>query len=70
MEPLDQGFNRLAWFLPYAFGLIGLGLVVFVARRWSTLSAEAAAGGREPASRPDADDPLSTRLDDELRDLD
>jgi cytochrome c-type biogenesis protein CcmH/NrfF len=70
MAPLDQGFNRLAWLLPYLFGAVGLGLVLVVAQRWSRERREAADG---TASTPvaDADDNgLSERLDDELRDLD
>src|SRR5688572_29366440 len=61
--PLDQGFNRLAWMLPYlAAGAALIGIVV-TARRWSRQAAPAA---------PDAglDPELSARLDDELRDLD
>ena len=33
--PVDKGFNRLAWFVPYALGATGLVLVGFVAVRWS-----------------------------------
>jgi cytochrome c-type biogenesis protein CcmH/NrfF len=72
MEPLDEGFNRLAWLLPYVFGIVGLGLVLAVARRWSGgpradgASVDAPPGEGEPA----ADAALAEKLDDELRDLD
>ena len=65
MAPIDTGFNRLAWFLPYAIGVVGAVGIVVAAKRWSH---------HEPASAyPDAsaqDTALKGRLDDELRDLD
>jgi cytochrome c-type biogenesis protein CcmH/NrfF len=63
--PIDRGFNRLAWLLPYlvaAAALIGIGVT---ARRWSRRTSPAVAGDAgllDPA--------LNARLDDELRDLD
>jgi cytochrome c-type biogenesis protein CcmH len=63
-EPLDEGFNRLAWALPYVLGTAALLLVVVIARRWSRPSA-AVAGTNYTV---DAD--LDARLDDELRNLD
>jgi cytochrome c-type biogenesis protein CcmF len=62
--PIDRGFNRLAWAVPYVvalFALIGVGIA---ARRWSHRPEAAAAGdaGMDAA--------LSARLDDELRNLD
>jgi hypothetical protein len=64
--PLDQGFNRLAWAVPYGLGLVGIAVVGGIAIRWSR--------GREPeapaaAPRP-AQPELEDRLDDELRELD
>jgi cytochrome c-type biogenesis protein CcmF len=71
MEPLDQGFNRLAWLLPYLFGAVGLGLIVTMAMRWSRQpGGSQAAETPAAADRSEADESLSTRLDDELRDLD
>ncbi|MCY4028250.1 MAG: cytochrome c-type biogenesis protein CcmH, partial [Acidobacteria bacterium] len=65
--PLDEGFNRLAWLLPYLIGagcLVGVGSL---AVRWSRRDAPA----EEAASLPEAEDAeLDARLDDELRDLD
>ena len=64
--PVDRGFNRLAWLLPYALGGGGLVLVGIAAIRWSRRPAAA------PAEAPAAprDPELEARLDDELRDLD
>jgi cytochrome c-type biogenesis protein CcmF len=61
--PLDHGFNRLAWLVPYLAAAFGLGGVLYTAHRW-TRPALAAAGeaGIDPA--------LDARLDDELRNLD
>ena len=65
--PIDEGFNRLAWALPYLFGAGGAAIVGLVAMRWS----------RRRNAEPDAvlpaaagEDSLRARLDDELRDLD
>ena len=62
-RPRDRGFNRLAWFFPYAVAAVGLAGIVFTARRWSRRN-EAA-----PAA-PIVDPTIDARLDDELRDLD
>jgi Cytochrome c-type biogenesis protein CcmF C-terminal/Cytochrome C biogenesis protein len=62
--PIDRGFNRLAWIVPYIAAVLALAGVIFTARRWSTRAVPAAAGeaGLDPA--------LSARLDDELNNLD
>jgi cytochrome c-type biogenesis protein CcmF len=61
--PIDQGFNRLAWALPYGVGIVMLGSIFLVARRWSHVApADTAAPAIDPT--------LDKRLDDELRDLD
>ena len=66
-SPIDEGFNRLAWFFPYLIGATGAASVAVVAFRWSRRDAAA----RLPQAQPDGDDPtLRARLDDELRDLD
>jgi cytochrome c-type biogenesis protein CcmF len=63
--PIDKGFNRLAWMVPYAIGFGGLLLmVVMAAMRWSRVQRPATAGG------PDLDADFNDRLDDELRNLD
>ena len=63
-EPLDEGFNRLAWAFPYVIGGGALLLVIAIARRWSR--PRAAVAGTDLTLDPD----LDARLDDELRNLD
>jgi cytochrome c-type biogenesis protein CcmF len=68
-RPIDRGFNRLAWFLPYAVGMIGVVVIGGVAWRWSHRAPNSA----EPPAAPlpsTASAALETQLDDELRDLD
>ena len=62
--PLNEGFNRLAWFVPYAVGAIALLGIFLTARRWARpVHAMAGDAGR-------LDPTLDARLDDELRNLD
>jgi len=63
-SPIDKGFNRLAWLVPYGVGAIGLVVVGMTARRWSRRR-EA-----EPQQQEPTDPALEERLDDELRNLD
>ena len=63
--PIDQGFNRLAWMIPLSLGVGGIGLVGFVAMRWSRRRDD------NPSADTAPEDPsVKERLDDELRDLD
>jgi cytochrome c-type biogenesis protein CcmF len=64
-QPIDKGFNRIAWALPYATGLAGVLLLGFAAVRLSKRTQTAA-----PAAAPAGNAALEQRLDDELRDLD
>ena len=64
-EPIDEGFNRLAWALPYLLGAAGLVTIVWTARRWSRPATVATPGLEAPI-----DPELDARLDDELRNLD
>ncbi|MBI4486525.1 MAG: cytochrome c-type biogenesis protein CcmH [Acidobacteria bacterium] len=64
--PLDKGFNRLAWLLPWAVGATGAIMVGFAAIKWSRRGSEA--GDEQEVS--EADEALDQRLDDELRNLD
>jgi cytochrome c-type biogenesis protein CcmF len=67
--PIDRGFNRLAWLLPYGGGLVGFALVAGVALRWTRRRQDAPPD--VPVSPFAAADPeLEGRLDDELRELD
>jgi cytochrome c-type biogenesis protein CcmF len=63
-SPIDTGFNRLAWLVPYGLAGSGLVLIGFIATRWSRRRASEA----EPPAAVDPD--LEERLDDELRNLD
>jgi cytochrome c-type biogenesis protein CcmF len=63
--PIDQGFNRLAWLLPYLVGATGLVVVGMTARRWSRRP-----GSTGPELSAPKDPDLEERLDDELRNLD
>jgi cytochrome c-type biogenesis protein CcmF len=66
--PIDRGFNRLAWAVPYAIGVIGLVFAGVFAVKWSRRAA-ATQSASATATRTD-EDTLQSRLDDELRDLD
>jgi cytochrome c-type biogenesis protein CcmF len=66
--PLDEGFNRLAWALPYVAGATGAALVGLVAFRWTRRHDNVPPAGTV-ADAP-VEDALAARLDDELRDLD
>ncbi len=61
--PIDKGFNRLAWIVPYVAAFAGLIAIVVTTRRWQR---PAALAGAESSIDPT----LSARLDDELRNLD
>jgi hypothetical protein len=63
--PIDRGFNRLAWIVPYAVGVLMLGGILLTARRWSHAPSTGV-----PAGDASLDPTLNERLDDELRDLD
>jgi cytochrome c-type biogenesis protein CcmF len=66
-SPIDKGFNRLAWLLPYLAGAVGVVTVGGLAVRWSRHApADHAARARVQPAPAD----LESRLDDELRDLD
>src|SRR5829696_10486899 len=67
-SPINKGFNRLAWLVPYMIGGTGALVVGAIALRWTRReeSAEEGAVLASPGSDPDREQ----RLDDELRDLD
>ena len=69
-SPIDRGFNRLAWAVPYVLGSAGLLFVGMVAVRWTRRHPEAPADARRGEAAEPADTALESRLDDELRDLD
>jgi cytochrome c-type biogenesis protein CcmF len=70
-SPIDKGFNRVAWALPYIAGATGAVIVGFVAVRWTRRDDEDTPAGAAEAPPIDTEDPaLRERLNDELRDLD
>jgi cytochrome c-type biogenesis protein CcmH/NrfF len=62
--PLDKGFNRLVWLLPWTLAATGAVAIGFAAVKWSKHPHEA------PATRDASDPAMDDRLDDELRNLD
>lgn len=69
-QPIDKGFNRLAWAVPYTVGSMGAVAAAFVAVRWArSKSKSAAASPASPVVTP-VDSALEDRLTNELRDLD
>jgi cytochrome c-type biogenesis protein CcmF len=64
-EPINRGFNRLAWLLPYGTGAAGVLILGAVAVRWTRRSHSGA-----PQEKSVVSAELESQLDDELRDLD
>ena len=67
-SPIDKGFNRLIWVLPYSLGVLAAGGLGYLAYRMSRRPMPAAAGGAPSGLAADTD--LQDKLDDELRNLD
>jgi hypothetical protein len=68
-SPIDKGFNRLAWFFPYAVGGFAAIGGAFVVRKWSRRSHVAPSmTAQAPVSAENA--ALQERLDRELESLD
>jgi cytochrome c-type biogenesis protein CcmF len=68
-SPIDKGFNRLAWFLPYAVGGFAAVAGAFVVRKWSRRSHDVPQVPQQAAS-PAEDPAMQARLDRELENLD
>ena len=66
-QPIDKGFNRLVWALPYAAGGAGVLMTAGFAVVWSRRRNGNAAVA-DVAAPMNAE--MSARVDDELRDLD
>ena len=66
-SPIDKGFNRLAWLLPYGLAGVAAGLLGYGAYRLSRRPAPLAPAG-PPLAVNDPD--LQDKLEDELRNLD
>jgi cytochrome c-type biogenesis protein CcmH/NrfF len=67
--PLDKGFNRVAWALPYAVLLLGVGGLVVVGRSWSRKPTTPTTP-EAPSAEPVGSDAYAARLQDELDELD
>jgi cytochrome c-type biogenesis protein CcmF len=69
--PIDKGFNRLAWFFPYAVGGFAAVAGAFVLRKWSRRPPEEQIPAQTAAPAGSAEDAaLQARLDRELENLD
>jgi cytochrome c-type biogenesis protein CcmH/NrfF len=68
-SPIDQGFNRLAWFFPYAVGGFAAVAGAFMVRKWSRHSSEKPSTTEKAVPSPE-DAELQARLDRELENLD
>jgi cytochrome c-type biogenesis protein CcmF len=69
-QPIDKGFNRLAWAVPYVLGATGLLVTGFVAVRWTRRGHTANAAAVSPELLTPVDPALESRLNDELSNLD
>jgi cytochrome c-type biogenesis protein CcmH/NrfF len=65
-QPIDKGFNRLAWLFPYVAGVCGILVVGGTALRWSRHPMAPARDAAPATTTPE----LESRLDHELEDLD
>ena len=68
--PIDKGFNRLAWFFPYAVGGFAAIGGAFVVRKWSRRSHDDVPQVPQQAAPPAEDADMQARLDRELENLD
>lgn len=70
-SPTTQGFNLLAWTLPFVAVALGALLIVLVVRRWvSQREARDAAAAPAPVSAASTDAAFKDLFERELRDLD
>jgi cytochrome c-type biogenesis protein CcmH/NrfF len=65
--PIDKGFNRLAWAVPYALGVFGAVLAGTAAVRWTRRQPQVDAAPEAETAQSEA---WQKKLDEELRDLD
>ena len=54
VEPPKSGFGLVAWIMPFAYTLLGLGLVVFVIRKWRKEPVAATPKSSGPKISPEA----------------
>lgn len=68
--PIDKGFNRLAWALPYGFGVGAAGMLAYGAYRLTRRPPENPGGGGASGAGDPVDPGLQDQLEDELQNLD
>ncbi|MGE5360961.1 MAG: cytochrome c-type biogenesis CcmF C-terminal domain-containing protein [Bacteroidales bacterium] len=68
--PIDKGFNRLAWLLPYVLGGVSVAAIGIAAVRWSRHRSDDRADSGVGGQAEEVDADMQERLDDELRNLD
>jgi len=67
-SPSFKGFNILAWVTPFVAILTVGFLIVFVLKNWTRRKIDGGSG--TTAVEPNADDPYTKKLKEELKDLD
>ncbi len=65
--PTTEGFNLLAWVIPFAAIVLGGAIVAFAAMRWHRAAAPAPASGDTPLTERPLDRELRRRLEAELK---
>ena len=70
--PTKTGFNVTAWVMPFVGLIVGAVAIYFLLGMWSARREDPTLpdGALAAIPLPDSDDPISRRLDDELRDFD
>ena len=68
-SPIDKGFNRLAWLLPYSLGTLAVGGMVYGAYRLARRSTRRRGSGAATCGLGE-DQEIVDKLEDELRNLD
>jgi cytochrome c-type biogenesis protein CcmF len=68
--PIDKGFNRLAWLLPYTLGAAAASALAYGAYRMARRPKDIAAASPTKAAAGPRDPDLEDKLEDELRNLD
>jgi cytochrome c-type biogenesis protein CcmH len=54
VEPPKKGFGLVAWLMPIVYAIVGLGILVFVVRKWAMRPPSTASAGHTPAVHSDA----------------
>jgi cytochrome c-type biogenesis protein CcmH len=65
--PTTQGFNLLAWVMPFIAIAAGCGLILFTVGRWRSASTSAPEAPARPKDGPEFDPKLRDKLEQEVR---